>query len=278
MGYRDILVHVDSTKPGSVRLSLAIALAKRFDARLSGIHIVPTPNVPPVYRSSTVERVAEGYAEAARKAAAKSEALFRDRVTNLGLATDYQEAEGDIAEHLRQASRFVDLIIVGQDDTENPPGIEPFLLPERVVFGCAAPVLVVPIRFMAEAIGRSVLVGWDGSGQAARAIRDALPFLREARTVTVVAVDPDRQGHLTGGAHAPGMVARLARQGINVVGEDILSGQRDAAEVLLARAADLGADMMVMGAYGHMRLKEFILGGTTPGIVEQTAIPVIMSH
>lgn len=278
MGYRDILVHVDSTKPGSVRLALAIALAKRFGARLTGIHIVPNPNVPPVYKPSAAERVAAGYAEAARKAAEQSEALFRDRVRNLALATDYVKAEGDIAEHLRQASRFVDLIMVGQADTENPPGIEPFLLPERVVFGCAAPVLVVPNRFVAEAIGRSVLVGWDGSGQAARAIRDALPFLREARTVTVVAVDPDRQGHLMGGAHARAMVARLARHGINVAGEDVLSGHRDAAEVLLARAADLGADMMVMGAYGHRRLKEFILGGTTPDIVEQTAIPVIMSH
>jgi nucleotide-binding universal stress UspA family protein len=234
--------------------------------------------VPPVYKPSAAERVAAVYAEAAHKAAEQSEALFRDRVRNLALATDYVRAEGDIAEHLRQASRFGDLIMVGQADTENPPGIEPFLLPERFIFDCAAPVLIVPNRFVAEAIGRSVLVGWDGSGQAARAIRDALPFLREARTVTVVAVDPDRQGHLMGGAHARAMVARLARHGINVDGEDILSGHRDAAEVLLARAADLGADMMVMGAYGHMRLKEFILGGTTPDIVEQTAIPVLMSH
>jgi nucleotide-binding universal stress UspA family protein len=167
VGYRDILVHVDSTKPGNVRLALAIALAKRFGARLTGIHIVATPNVPPVYKPSAAELVAAGYAEAARKAAEQSEALFRDRVRNLALATDYVKAEGDIAEHLRQASRFVDLIMVGQADTENPPGIEPFLLPERVIFGCAAPVLVVPNRFVAEAIGRSVLVGWDGSGQAA---------------------------------------------------------------------------------------------------------------
>ena len=278
MGFRDILVHVDSTKIGNTRLALAIALAKRFDARLTGIHIVPDPNVPPVYKPSAVERAAKAYAEAARKAAEATEALFRDRVTNLVLATDYRKAEGDIAEHLRQASRFADLTIVGQADTENPPGIDPFLLPERVVFGCAAPLLVVPIQFVPRDIGRSVLVGWDGSGEAARAIHDALPLLRQARTVTVVAVDPDRQGHLTGGADAPAMVAHLGRHGINAAAEEILSGGRHAGEVLLSRAADLGADLLVMGAYGHMRLKEFIFGGTTPDILEQTAIPVFTSH
>jgi len=278
LDYRDILVHVDTTPAGEARLGLGIVLAQRFNAHLTGIHIVPEAEVPPTYKPSAVERVAEVYAETARAAAATTEALFHDRVRGLTLATDYRTMQGDIADRLRQASRFVDLVVIGQADTENPAGLDPFVLSERVVFGSAAPMLVVPILFRAPEIGRSVLVGWDGSGEAARAIRDALPFLRRASRVTVVAVDPDRQGHLPGGADTNAMVTHLARHAVNAVADVIHSGERHAAEVLLSRAADVDADTIVMGAYGHLRVREFLLGGTTPDILEHTSIPVLVSR
>ena len=277
MTYRDILVHVDSTVAGNARLTLAIPLAQRFDARLTGIHVVPEPDVPRLYKPSVVERVAKNYAEMARDAAETTEALFRDCVRNIKVATDYRRAEGDIAEHIQQAARFADLVVIGQSDTENPPGSSQFHLSERVVVGCGAPVLVVPNQFAAQEVGRSMLIGWDGSAVAARAIRDALPFLQHARSVMMITVDPDRAGHVADGLCAPAMVAHLARHGINVAAEELPSRDRDVGKTLRSRAVDLHADMIVMGAYGHMRLMEFIIGGTTSVVLKHMFIPALMS-
>ena len=278
MTYRDILVHVDSTAAGNARLALSINLAQRFDARLTGIHVIPEPDVPPLFKPSVVGRVAGNQADAARDAAETAEVSFRACVTNSKLVTDFRMAEGDIAEQIHHAARFVDLVIVGQCDTEHPTGISPFLLSERVVEACAAPVLIVPNRFASQELGRSVLIGWDGSAVAARAIRDALPFLRHARSVMMITIEADRTGHVAGPTRASAMVAHLARHGINVAAEESRSVDRTVAERLRSRAVDLRADMIVMGAFGRKRVMEFIFGGTTLEVLEHTVIPVLMSH
>src|SRR5208282_140011 len=132
MRYRDILVHVDSTSAGGARLALTISLAQRFDARLTGFHVVPDPDVRPLYKPSVVERVAEDYAKLASEAAERTEALFRDCAKSRDIELEYCKTAGNIGEQLRHAARFADLVVVGQSDTENPPGTSPFLLSEQV--------------------------------------------------------------------------------------------------------------------------------------------------
>ncbi|HUI22718.1 MAG TPA: universal stress protein, partial [Methylocella sp.] len=202
MDYRDILVHVDSTPASDLRLRLGLDLARRFGARLSGLHVVPDPDVPPYFKPSAVERIAEIYRENAREAAVLAEAHFRETTRDIDTVTAWQTVEGDMARALAERARFADLVLLGQYDTENPPTISAFLLPEKVVIDAGTPILVVPTRGTFDGIGRHVLVTWDGSREAARALRDAMPLLKAAEQVSLLAIDPDRQGHVHPEANA----------------------------------------------------------------------------
>ena len=278
MGFKDILVHVDSTPASVIRLRLGLALARRFGARLSGLHVVPDPDVPPYFKPSAVARIAEIYRENAREADLLAEGSFREATKDIDIVTAWRSVEGDMAQLLAERARFADLLLVGQSDTENPPTLSAFSLPEKVVVAAGTPILVVPTRGAFDDIGRHVLVTWDGSREAARAVHDAMPFLQTAERVSLLAVDPNRQGHVHPTANAPDMAAHLARHGVPTEPTEIPSADRSVTEVLLAHATSIGADLLVMGAYGHPRLLEFVLGGTTEALLERAAVPILMSH
>jgi nucleotide-binding universal stress UspA family protein len=278
MDFKDILVHVDSTPASAVRLRLGLALARRFGARLSGLHVVPEPDVPPYFKPSAVERIAEIYRENAREAAILAEANFRDATKSIDILTAWHSVEGDMAQLLAERARFADLLLLGQSDTENPPTLAAFSLPEKVVVHAGTPLLVVPTRGAFHDIGRHVLVTWDGSREAARAVHDAMPLLQTAERVSLLAVDPHRQGHVHPTANAAEAAAHLARHGVQTEPTEILSGEKNVTDVLLAHVTNVGADLLVMGAYGHPRLLEFVLGGTTQAVLERAAVPILVSH
>jgi nucleotide-binding universal stress UspA family protein len=278
MSFKDILVHVDATAASRTRIRLAIKLARRFEARLSGFHVIPEPAVPPYFKPSAVERIARIYAQNAHAAAKRAEALFADEIGDSGAATGWECVEGDLADMIAERARFADLLLLGQFDTENPPAIYAFLLPAKVVFGTATPILVVPNAGSFAEVGRHALVTWDGSREAARAIRDALPLLETAERVSLLAIDPLRQGHMHEGPHTSALLAYLGRHGVRAEEMEIPSGRHRVAGDLLQRAAAIGADLLVMGAYGHSPIWEFVMGGTTQDLLERAAIPVLMSR
>ena len=278
VGYKDILVHVDSTPASAVRLGLGLDLARRFGARLSGLHVIPDPDVPPYFKPSAVERIAEIYRENAREAAVLAEAHFRETTRDIDTVTAWQAVEGDLARVLAERARFADLVLLGQCDTENPPTISAFLLPEKVVVDAGTPILVVPTRGTSDGIGRHVLLTWDGSREAARALRDAMPLLKAAEQVSLLAIDPDRQGHVHPDANAAEVAAHLARHGVSTEPMELPSGDKSVTDILLAQIPKLGADLVVMGAYGHSRVLEFVLGGTTQDLLGRMTVPLFMSH
>ena len=280
MSFKDILVHVDSTPASRVRLRLALSLAQRFKARVSGMHVIPDPHVPPYFKPSAVERIAEIYAENAREAAMQAEVLFHEETeTQDARAVGAWECvDGELAERIAERARFADLLILGQFDTENPPTLSAFLLPAKVVFGAASPVLVVPNTETSSDIGTRIVAAWDGSREAARAIRDAMPLLRDAEQVLLLVIDPVRQGHIHDGPDAPQLAAHLSRHGVPVQVAEDLSEEKNVTDALLAHAVEFGSDLLVIGAYGHSRVWEFIIGGTTQDLLEKTSIPVLMSR
>jgi nucleotide-binding universal stress UspA family protein len=278
MGFKDILVHVDSTAASDIRLRLAISLARRFGARLSGLHITPDPDVPPYFKPSAVARIAKLYRQGAREAALLSEAQFREATKDIDVVAVWQSVEGDIAAMLAGRARFSDLLVLGQYDTENPPTIAAFTTPEKVVVDAGTPILVVPTSGNFDDSGRQVLVAWDGSRESARAVRDAMPLLRAAERVSLLAFDPDRQGHMHPDANPAELAAHLARHGVAAKVTEVSFSEKNVGNNLLVHAAQLRADLLVMGAYGHPRLLEFWLGGTTQALLERAAIPVLMSH
>lgn len=278
MGFKDILVHVNSTAASDIRLRLAISLARRFGARLSGLHITPDPDVPPYFKPSAVARIAKLYRQGAREAALLSEAQFREATKDSDVVAVWQSVEGDIAAMLAGRARFSDLLVLGQYDTENPPTIAAFTTPEKVVVDAGTPILVVPTSGNFDDSGRQVLVAWDGSRELARAVRDAMPLLRAAEQVSLLALDPDRQGHMHPDANPAELAAHLARHGVAAEVTEVFFSEKNVGNNLLVHAAQLRADLLVMGAYGHPRLLEFWLGGTTQALLERAAIPVLMSH
>jgi nucleotide-binding universal stress UspA family protein len=267
---KDLLVHVDSGPRAVERLDLAVGLARRHGARLTGLfaesHTVGT--------SLVGRRDPERVARAAREA----RALLEARAGAAGVETRSWEVElGEYADVVGAAvvcCRYVDLAVFGQqqgDDSPVPEG-----LVERVVAACGRPVLVVPSAGHHADVGRRVLVAWTGSREAARALNDALPFLREAESVTVLSIQMASESPLPGGLPPVDVVAHLRAHGVAARYVQTLLGGLGAVDVVLNRASDEGADLVVLGAYGVgggvMRRAD-----TTRLILETMTVPVLLS-
>jgi nucleotide-binding universal stress UspA family protein len=284
MGYKDILVTVDTSPAGAARLELAVALAGRSAAHLIGLHTALTPLgsaaggyfdrfdrslLDPLYREYS-ERMAER-AEAARS-------LFEEVASERRLAAEWRVAAGYPSESAGMHGRYVDLIVLGQTDPDNAEAALFHPHPEEVALAVGRPVLVVPYAGRFEACGRHVLVAWNASRAATRAVNDAMPLLAGAETVTVLCVDPDEDRRAHGDVPGADVAVHLARHGIKARVESTASGGIGVGNAVLSRASDIGADLLVMGAYGHTRVRELLLGGATRTIIESMTVPVLLSH
>jgi nucleotide-binding universal stress UspA family protein len=284
MSFKDILVALDTAPPARARVELAVALASRFDAHLIGLHTTPSVGLPrghgyfDYFDRSLLDPL---YAEFAKKQQEEAEAtrsLFEQTARRRGISAEWRSAIGYPSETAALHGRYVDLIVLGQPDPDDAeaPLFRP--LPEEVALAVGRPILVVPYAGSWPEIGRRVLIGWDRSREATRAINDAMPFLTGAQAVTILTIDPPEGP--AGDSEFPGadIALHLARHGVNAAAERTVSADVDVGDVLLSRASDLGADLLVMGAYGHSRARELLLGGATRTILESMTLPVLMAH
>lgn len=275
MSLKDILVHIDDRESTAARLKASLALAERHEAHLTALYVLARPYLPAYAEVQIDTQILETQREQAAKAAAEAKQRFETAVAGSSAVTEWRQAEGDRAELLAQHGRYADLIVVGQ--------IRPDMIfqrddmPDRLIMEAGRPVLVMPHEGEAASIGRRVLVAWDGSERAARAVHDALPLLKLAETVVVASVDPKSKPNLAGELSAADLAHHLARHGVNVSSEHT-ERAGTVAETLALRAKSLGCDLLVMGAYGHFRMTEIVLGGVTYAILENTSLPVLMSH
>ena len=281
MSYKDLLVVLDSEAPARGRIDLAAALAERFEAHLVGLYPLPIPEAPRhfgYYDPALLDPFFRELRERTRQTADKLREVF-EHVTSLrGLSAEWRViAEGPEADPALHA-RYVDLTILGQLDPDRGETEMIRPRPEQVTLASGRPILVVPYAGHFEAVGRRVLIGWNATREAARAVNDAMPLLAAADTVTVLTIDP-REGP-DGHGEIPGadISLHLARHGVKAEIERTVSADLPVGDVLLSRAADLGADLLVMGAYGHSRARELLLGGATRSLLRSMTVPVLMSH
>ena len=275
MSYKTILVHVDAGDRWPARLDVAIPLARRFDAHLVGLYALSALRIPAFVRAEAgpallaAQRMAEEQVK-------QAQALFARTTERAGLANaEWRASTDDAAAVVPLHARYADLLVIGQPDGDRPSGMESDFA-HRIVLSAGRPVLIVPYAGRFNSLGQQVLLAWNGQREAARATTDALPLLRSAGKVAVVCVNPKRDGH----GELPGadIALYLARHGVraevsNVVGSDI-----DAGNQLLSYAADVSSDLIVMGAYGHSRFSELLLGGVTRLMMSTMTVPVLMSH
>lgn len=271
----DIVVNLSVAKHNDVAGDFAISVASLFGAHLSAVAFAYTAPIAAMGEGFPTPALDDWEAE--RKAEAEQARQdFERRARTAGVTFDSRVVSDDVestAVVFSEIARNHDLSVVGQSDPDD--SLPENLVIEAALFDSGRPLLVVPyIQRKGIALDR-VIVCWDGSRNAARAIGDALPLLKRARQVDVVTVEQrERRRELRGAQVAE----HLARHKLAVDLKSIVAPDSDVASVILSQAADSGADLIVMGAYGHTRLREFILGGATRDILRSMTVPVLMSH
>jgi nucleotide-binding universal stress UspA family protein len=281
MSYKDLLVVLDSETASRGRLALAAALAERFAAHLVGLYPLPVPEAPRhfgYYDPALLEPFFRELREKSQEACDKEREAFEHAASLRGLSAEWRAVADGLESDPALHARYADLTILGQIDPDRSDAelIRP--RPEHVTLASGRPILVVPYAGLYETVGRRVLIGWNATREATRAVNDAMPLLSAADVVTVLAIDaregPDAHGELPGAD----ISLHLARHGVKATIERTVSAGIPAGDVLLSRAADLGADLLVIGAYGHSRVRELLLGGATRSILRSMTLPVLMSH
>jgi nucleotide-binding universal stress UspA family protein len=279
MSYRTILVHVDHTAAAAARIKLAAQLAARDEAHLIGSAMSGVPRFmyagDPFDASGAV--IAE-YLTVSRKRAEDALARFDAITSSMGLASaERRNSQEDEHFSLCMQARYADLLVLGQFQ---PGGGDHAILrdlPQYVILHCGKPVLIVPYAGEFPTLGERPLIAWDGSLQAARAVAGAIPLLRRAGNATLAVFAPETGSHAHGEEPGADIALYLARHGVKV---DVQRHPApiDVGNAILSLAADLNADLLVMGAYGHSRLREVMVGGATRTVLETMTLPVLMAH
>ena len=262
MSYRTILVELNSSVAVEGRLQVCRSLAARFDATLIGMHVTPSPQEAPIWKGGTGAYLPPAMVEARRAAAREQKEQIRaafDSVSDRGPSMIWREAEGDPMQLLSRAAHTCDLVITEKSEEFN--GAE-------LVTSVGVPVLVLPPNGPQD-LGRTVLVGWNGSSESTRAAHDALPFLLDSERVVLCAVGAVAAETLDDAA------AMLKRHGVPVQVERLEGADAQAGVILLAQAVAYRADLLVMGTYGHSRLREFVFGGATRHMLQHATLPVL---
>jgi nucleotide-binding universal stress UspA family protein len=268
MEYKTIVVHLDNGPRSAMRLDLALGCAQTFGAHLVGLFALSEPHYPSYALAEAGAAVEEAARRVRAQSAKKAEDAFRAAVSRAD----------DALEAARLSVRYADLVIVGQYDenAKADPGVAPNFA-EELVLTAGRPVLIVPYAGKFKTMGKRVLVAWNASRESARAVHDALPFLQKADLVQVVAFNPSK-GDEHGDVPGADIGLMLARHGVRVQAAQQHAEGLDVGSQILSRAADVDADMIVMGAYGHSRMRELVLGGATRTILEAMTVPVLLSH
>jgi nucleotide-binding universal stress UspA family protein len=214
----------------------------------------------------------------AAEAAERIETAFRERLKFSNLQGDWQVASGKVSETVVCRVRHADLVILGQVDPAHPPPPAGRQLVEDVLMTSGRPILVIPYIGRFERFGTNILVGWNNSREAARAINDAIPLLAKAVSVTILEANPIGRKPAIDDAASADITRHLSRHGISAKTARTALASMTASDALLSYAADVSADLLVVGGYGHSRLRERILGGVTRELLQHMTLPVLMSH
>jgi nucleotide-binding universal stress UspA family protein len=277
MQYKDMLVHMDDSVTCAARLDVAVDLAERFGAHLTGVYVDPGLAIPALVDVPISPELLQGIEDAHQERCDIAEKLFKERLARADIASEWRLAHGDLVTCLGGHARYSDLVILGQEGGEDQKMVIGGL-PDSIVLTCGRPTLVVPYIGVRDTLGKHVMVAWNGSREAVRAVNDALPLLALAEKVEVLSINPAEGEERDADLPGADMSLHLARHGVTAEAQQLVASDVDVGDLLLSRAADHGADLIVMGAYGHARWREIVLGGATKQLLSEMTVPVLMSH
>lgn len=273
MAYKDIVVFADATKAARLRFDVAVLLAAAHKARLVALHIATPPYTPADIMATIPAALAEWQARYMQEEMEATKMLVDATRRRTSQDIEWLSVSGDYVSTALNRSRYADLLIVSQG-AQDPDDVSPAdALPETLLMESERPVLIVPRHGKFTAIGETVLVAWNRSREAARAVHDAMPALERAKHVPVLEVDPPKDSPTDAD-----LADHLATHNVKSEIASTTADKISIGDAILSHAADLHADLLVMGAYGHSRLREYVLGGATRHMLEHMTLPVLMAH
>jgi len=278
---RDIVVNLPIGASRDAATHFAASAAARLDAHLTGIAFVYEPLLPVMVGMYRTPAIIESQRAENAKVAQDAVAKFEEAVRRAGISGETHKIETPVTDApavLARIARRFDLTVVAQPEPDQPALAR--LLVEAALFESGRPVLIVPYIQTAPLSLDRVLVCWDGSRSAARAVGDAMGFLVQAKVTEIVIVTGEaaKSDELPGADVARHLARHVAQHGAKVEVKEIAATEIDVANTILSHAADASVDLLVMGGYGHSRMREFLLGGVTRGILSSMTVPTLMSH
>ncbi len=278
MTYKTILVHLNDKRRAEALLEPAIRLAIQHNAHLIGLHAYASMPASPV-AIPYAAKVLGGVAAGERRESEEIAATFARMTANQPFVAEWRVLKVphvDLAAVVLDHGRAADLIVAGQTDPDWD--LSPLMdFPERLALESGRPVLVVPYVGRYPDVGRNVVIAWKASRESARAVFDALPILTRAETVQILEIK-DRRDDGTSLAPDTSIAAALGRHGIKPTVRTSMAADISVGDEILSRIADAGADLLVMGAYGHSRMRELVFGGATRHIARHMTAPTLLSH
>jgi nucleotide-binding universal stress UspA family protein len=286
MPLRDLVVLLDGSPRDDAKLAVAIGLARRDRAHLTGL--CPSELLLPPDMSFAlggypdlwaIPEFAQQIESEAKAKGALIEAAFRERMRREDISSEWVFDKGPLVPAVVHRVQASDLLVLGQTDPDNPPSVVARALIEDVLMIAGRPLLLIPYAGEFATVGKNVLIGWTRTRESARAVHDALPLIAPSATVTVLTVEAGRGKPDTRILPTADIAEHLARHGLTVsAARTVVSDGLTPADALLDYASDIGADLLVVGGYGHSRTREMILGGVTRDLLQHMTVPVLMSH
>jgi nucleotide-binding universal stress UspA family protein len=252
-------------------------VASSTGAHLVGLHVVDIPLVPGYVSAELPAEVFDIQHKRYMEAAEAAKKRFDDACAAAGVEGEWRCVEGRTQDVVEAHARYVDLLVMTGPDQEGGPMGGPSVA-EDLLLTVGKPVLICPPSFKGGTVGEYVCIAWNGSREASRAVSDAMALLEAAKKVTVVVVRSDDTDATLGQMPGTDLGHFLARHGVDVEVQSIEPDSSSIEDALLEWSKAQGADLLVMGAYGHSRFREVLLGGATRGVLRRSHIPLLMSH
>jgi nucleotide-binding universal stress UspA family protein len=273
-------MHCNDRRRVEALLAPTVSLAEKFQAHLVGLSVVPpiavisagAPDGPPI--------VLDEHCKLYREENPAMRSAFESATRGRAFVSEWRDDEANaygVADRVLQYARAADLVVAAQTDAQWA-WTEWLDVADRLAIESGRPVLIVPNAGVHAGVGEKVLVAWNARREAARAVFDALPILQRAKEVKVVWVNPQSEHDLAQDIPAADICTALARHGVKCQATEQVRPRAGVGETLLACAKDMSADLLVMGCYGHTRLREFVLGGASRHVLAHMSLPVLMSH
>ncbi len=270
MAFKDIQVYTDNDTDCENRVLSAVNLSIHFDAYLTGLYAMRRMSVPAYPGAASSVAVYNAFENSSIEQYELARKLFEEKTLATDIDTKFVMLEGDLVDDIAVQSRYADLLVISQNQNENS-NLNMHYQPDNILLSAACPVLLVPDSKPITSPPQSAMVAWDGSRECAIALRAALPMLKQVGKVDLVSVSSNE-------AEAMDITLHINRHGIKAETHFVEGSQASAGKTLLEQADVLGSELLVMGAYGHSRLRQMVLGGATKYVLKNANLPIMFAH